>query len=487
MKRPDAAALAAIIALFLVLCAGIGIFHPDRSFVTYRYAENVAAGHGLVYNAGDAPSEGYANTLWLAKCAMMRATGLPLPIAAPLLSLFFGVATLVLLWMVVRAHTTLTASLVATGVAAASGPLAVAAMSGEGTSMTAALAVATALLLERAASRRLLWILAGGAGVLLAMCGNALGVVFPVALAIRLRNRHENGSLRAGGILAAVVFVAGMIAFHAWRFSVFGSLVAVAPGFDAARASLSDGFVSQPHDIAPFGWFYLMLFIAGLAGWRVSSEGRPLAALACGMAITTGLVTLSTRDPLPGLAGSAVLVPLLAIPMALLVEALPRAGRTPRIDALAVASLLVVCTGWAMDLRVSARHLRETHDVTLAPLGKWMAAWRPDGTLLCDAPGAVPYYSGWRTAALANNVSVSAAPDLVALTSQGLFIADMDQNETRIADALAGRYRVLAAIRRDWTHDRAFILYARNDIPELSEDAKVSFPQGIGTVVRLNR
>jgi hypothetical protein len=115
-----------------------------------------------------------------------------------------------------------------------------------------------------------------------------------------------------------------------------------------------------------------------------------------------------------------------------------------------------------------------------------MATWRADGTLLCDAPGAISYYSGWATTVVAGNAMPPGAPDLVILASQGLFDVDMGRDAARVAAALTGHYRVLGAIRLDWTRDRAFIIYAREDIPVLDENARGSFPQGVGTVVRLN-
>lgn len=486
MKRHDVIALASVVALFVAVCAAIGPIHPDRSFVAFRYAENVAAGHGLAYNPGDAPSEGYGGALWLFLCALAAKAGLVLPATAWLLSLACGVAALAVLWRGLRVRVGLTAALAASGLVAASGPLAIAAMSGEGAALTALVAVATVVLLDRAGADRVRWIAAGVSGALLAMCGNALIVVFAVALALRVRFARGAATSRPGVVLAAAVFAAAVAGFHAWRLAAFGSLVARAPGLEAGRASFADLFVAQPYDMAPFGLFYVMLLVVACAG-VAASRARATAWLALGAAVAAGMATLATRDPLPGLAGSAVLVPLLAIPVAHLVEAVPLGNRARALDVVVIASLLVASVGWAMDLRAFARHIRESHDTTLAPLGKWMAQWREDGTLLCDTPGAVPYYSRWRAAVVDRDATLAAAPDVVMLTSAGQFVADMEEEQARVAQALADRYRVLAAIRLDWTRDRALILYARNDVPKLDDEIVAAFPHGIGTVARLNR
>ncbi|HEX6838458.1 MAG TPA: hypothetical protein VF334_17900, partial [Polyangia bacterium] len=36
----------------------------DDAYIEYRYATNAAHGHGLVYNIGDPPVEGFTSFLW---------------------------------------------------------------------------------------------------------------------------------------------------------------------------------------------------------------------------------------------------------------------------------------------------------------------------------------------------------------------------------------------------------------------------------------
>lgn len=486
MTRRDAVTLAAILAVFFAVCAAMGPFHPDRSFVAYRYAENLANGHGLAFNPGDAPGEGYGSALWVVLCAVLHRAGLSLPAVAPLLSLLFGALTLIVLWLALRRRSGDIGALVATGLAATTGPFAVAAMSGEGITLTALLAVALVMILGRAEGNRAPWILAAMVGVLIAACGNAWGIVLPVAFLLRLRELRERNDARAAALIAGVVYLAGAIGFHLWRMTTFGSLTVDAPGFGGGRASFADLFVSQPHDMAPFGWLYLILFVLGVTG-ALASRGRSGDWLAVGLSLVVGAITLSVRDPLPGLASSAALVPLLVIPVAGLVDAVPRAVRSRGVDAAMIAALMLVAIGGAADMRIFVRHQKDTHDVTLRPLGEWMAAWRPAGTLLCAQPGAVPYYSRWRSDVIAGDASLAASPDVVMLTSEGMFDAVTDETQARIGAALSGRYRLLAGLRLEWTRDRALLVHARSDIPELTEPERAAFPPGLGTVTRLNR
>lgn len=49
----------------------------DDAMISMRYASNFAHGHGLVWNAGDAPVEGYTNLLWTLWMALLHVSGLP--------------------------------------------------------------------------------------------------------------------------------------------------------------------------------------------------------------------------------------------------------------------------------------------------------------------------------------------------------------------------------------------------------------------------
>ena len=51
----------AMLALAVWYLTGIATWTPDDAFIAYRYAEHLAQGHGLVWNAGEAPVE----PLWI--------------------------------------------------------------------------------------------------------------------------------------------------------------------------------------------------------------------------------------------------------------------------------------------------------------------------------------------------------------------------------------------------------------------------------------
>lgn len=71
----------AVLFVFGLVSAALGAWLCDDSFISLRYAENLVAGHGLVYNAGEFV-EGYTNLLWTLLIAGFAALGAdPLAVA----------------------------------------------------------------------------------------------------------------------------------------------------------------------------------------------------------------------------------------------------------------------------------------------------------------------------------------------------------------------------------------------------------------------
>lgn len=89
-----------IIAIGLVrLALGLWLgFRPfDDTYITFRYALNLASGFGLVYNIGE-PVLGTTSPLWAIVLASLHALHLPMESASLALSLSFDIVTAVLLF-----------------------------------------------------------------------------------------------------------------------------------------------------------------------------------------------------------------------------------------------------------------------------------------------------------------------------------------------------------------------------------------------------
>lgn len=90
----------------LALASGLWLLHVERhaflcddAFISFRYARNLAEGHGLVFNPGFERVEGYSNFLWVLMLAGCQCLGIAPEAAANPLLLGCG---FVLLWLVTR-------------------------------------------------------------------------------------------------------------------------------------------------------------------------------------------------------------------------------------------------------------------------------------------------------------------------------------------------------------------------------------------------
>lgn len=73
----------------------------DDAYISYRYAQNLADGHGLVFNIGERV-EGYTNLLWTLMAAAGIKLGLPAPLAGHWLGVFSGALLLLATYLYAR-------------------------------------------------------------------------------------------------------------------------------------------------------------------------------------------------------------------------------------------------------------------------------------------------------------------------------------------------------------------------------------------------
>lgn len=93
MVLPACAALLALVYYF--------DFTQDDAYITFRYAANYTAGHGLVYNIGE-HVEGYTNFLWTILMVLGRLAGFELVFFSKVLGTLFGVGTIILCYVLGR-------------------------------------------------------------------------------------------------------------------------------------------------------------------------------------------------------------------------------------------------------------------------------------------------------------------------------------------------------------------------------------------------
>lgn len=420
-----------------VLLFGVGLtwvlpFAVDDSYISMRYASNLASGHGLVFNPGEAPLEGYTNFLLvLVESALIRAGMVTLaPVKALLaisgLALIFTVAAYGRLRLVdgtagapLRWLPGLAALLVAT-----SSPVLLWTASALETVLFALLVTAAAIgyalfLIERLSGPKLLlaellWVLA--------ILARPEGLLFwgltvghTVLLSLFRRDRKVL-QVRLPGILLGALSIA---AYGAWKLAYFGDLL---PATYWAKAKPMDASTFLGGGVRFLGFlsingnfFIALILVAGaVMAWRHRVEIRSplwyLAVLAAGYAVY--VLSLGSRTAMDD--AYRFYVPLVPLASLLLIElgaTLRPAVRDIRVavtaSVVAVAFLIPLRAhdlwhAWRIDLNWGMLHYRiPGRDVARGlerghvALGRWLRDHAPrDATVVLHDAGAIPYFSG---------------------------------------------------------------------------------------------
>lgn len=90
------------VAVFAVFLWKVWGFMVDDSFIFFRYAENIAGGHGIVFNPGEMPGEGFTSWLWLLLLSFVRWLGIGLVGASKVFGILFFLGGGWLLYSIIR-------------------------------------------------------------------------------------------------------------------------------------------------------------------------------------------------------------------------------------------------------------------------------------------------------------------------------------------------------------------------------------------------
>jgi len=405
-------------------------FLTDDCYISFRYARNLAAGHGLTFNIADAaaPVEGYSNFLWVLVMAGFERLGVPAPSVVHWITIASGV--LLLAWvsafLVRRVCATRSGAVAGALFFGTFPPLALWSTGGLAT-MPLALAVFGAfhaLLADPERPRGLragVW--AGAAALLRADGAFWVGLVL-LAAAVRWLLLRRPGLLRA--ILTCAGVLALVLAAHlAFRQLTYGEWL---PNTARAKVSVSELSPELVEDFYRRGTNYVvsffLTFTSGLLALLLAL--RLLARPAGGAALSSAIVLLGTLWYARHVGGDFMtmgrfLVPalvFLAVLFAAAVDRFAAASRRGRalaaglIAAACVLSLLPAFDRHPVPYELRYRfHFRwNKTDGMLSERGKWaeMKAnaerWvvlgkalqghtRPGESLAYGAIGAVGYYS----------------------------------------------------------------------------------------------
>ncbi len=259
----------------------------DDAFISFRYAKNLADGHGLRFNLGEhRPVEGYTNLLWVLWLSLCERLEGPTPVFARASSLACGAALVVAVVRFVRlrisprAAVTIPAALFLGTLP----PLAVWSTSGLAT-MPFALAIFVAferLLGDPERPRGLQAGVAVVAVVLLRADGFGFAGLVLAAAGLRWLRTREPRLLRAGAIGAAFLVVT--VASHfLWRHAYYGDWVP-----NTAHAKVDSGSETYVQGLQYVGTWLLVfpgIPIALLAAAALPGARRVPAAGACAVMV----------------------------------------------------------------------------------------------------------------------------------------------------------------------------------------------------------
>ena len=407
---------AALASKFLIA----GVEAIDDAYISFRYAQNLVEGHGLVYNPGEPPVQGYTNFLWVLTIALGLAMGLPPVATACGLGFIAGLATLLLTaaWSFRRLAPGQAAAAVAPVLLVANLGFVVWSLRGLETGLFALLLLAAGLAhLRRPAGAGL----SPWSAVLLVLATLTRpegALAFALTALHLLISRWREGAplLRREDLPALAIFVGGVGLYGGWCAWYYGDPL---PNTFHAK-------VGGPLDSLPRGGHYLWMFARYGTGWpllllplallpRTRRDGtRSLAVLmVAGFAVYIALVG---GDVFPAYRFLVPVLPFLYLlvgdGLAGLEDAIGRAvDRRPRmatgvgrrLGRLAIPALTV---GLLLAVLAVATHRPSSfyagnewrrgnqYTESLRMVGRWLRREMPPGTWIALNPaGALPYES----------------------------------------------------------------------------------------------
>lgn len=432
MRTHGAVALVAValvaMAAFLLgapLAGGLSLwgFTLDDAYISFRYSENLASGHGPVWNVGLDPVEGYTSFLWVVLMSAAEVIlGLPADAASKLISVAAALGLVAILALYGHRRVLAVRVVAIAGLALSPAFLLITAQGME-TTLAALLATASAVLFFEAVQRQGHRALGAyfGCGLLSVLTRPDLAVFWGVTLlglVVLSFGSQERRALPRIGLWLAVAFVLPALVYLAWRRSYYGYL-------------LPNSFYvkSSPGLISPFGLSIVKAFLKDMAlvyvaalvplfaltARRASDRGRVghdrlahtrLFAIAVLFAAVTSFVAAGILfDPIQGglYRFQMPVYPVLLLLLVLTAAELGPLRWSPRrawtglaTGALVVAALVILPLHTLSEARsyavVDTQHDRREAGQALAAVG----GERP--SMLVTEAGALPFFAGpgWR-------------------------------------------------------------------------------------------
>jgi arabinofuranosyltransferase len=419
LARETASRLA--LAALALLVSFSGVIWPswltDDAFISFRYAQNLVAGNGLVYNAGERV-EGYTNFLWTMLAALAIKLGGEIVFLSYLSGVVLGLAILLLSYGLARTLIGPAWALVAALIVATSQSLLVYTARGSGleTGLFTLLALAGSVCVLHPRAWRWCGPLFALATLTRPEGALLIGLTFLYIWLVGTEHpphRSMSGYIRTivGRIRTTLPMLGGYLLivgpYFLWRVTYYGDLL---PNTFYAKTGgglrqFERGLIYSGAFALTFGGPLLLICLAPLLdGWRgVLRSWHGYLLLLIG-AYSAYIVAVG-GDHFPGDRFFVPLVPWLALLLAAsMAWVYARAQRRPsaaRLAPAALALVLLLYTGNALDRGSDFNSIIKGNDESLGiwrELGWWLHDHgAADESMAASGAGAVAYYSDHET------------------------------------------------------------------------------------------
>jgi arabinofuranosyltransferase len=424
MARPWVYALVAVVILLAhqaFYYRDLGRDAVDDAYISFRYADNLVAGHGLVFNPGERV-EGYTNFLWTVLLALFMRMGVSASASSIVLGGAFGLATLWLVYRFCQMEWPDRPVVAVVGMLclAVDGSFALWAVSGMETSMFSflVLAAVTCHVWEWKTDKP--GFLSGAVAALAAMTRPEGLLVFVVLMGHQLLARLvvQRRLPVVADVAKAGAFVTLYLPYYLWRYYYYGFLL---PNTFYAKVAVGDATAQIRRGLshtATFGRLHLSWLLPLIAAVPIVKRRISFWLTACLAVLLTYMayITYVGGDWSVG----RFFVPILPLSYVLVATGLVelydtakgwlsrRAVSSRALRAFqwsAAACLLLGLTGLFNSSSLEGEHklfvarfqaAKATH--ARVTMGKWLRDNVPADTYIAvDAAGQIPYYSGLRT------------------------------------------------------------------------------------------
>ncbi|EID54125.1 hypothetical protein [Saccharomonospora xinjiangensis] len=477
----QAALILGLVAVFLVGTWAAIEFTVDNAYITFRYSENLADGHGPVWNVGEDPVEGFTNFGWMLLLSVFAALDWNLDDVAKLLSALIGLATGGMLVRHGHRLGSWPAALIAGTTFVVFLPTYFHVAAGLETVAFAAVVLrATLVGLDALAGRTVrVWeppLLVLVAGML--RPEGAFVAALPLAVWLWQRRRDRVAWFWTG-LTAAVG-----LGYFAWRWSFYG--YPLPNTFSVQFGKLDSGLRWVEDTAVVFG--PLVLLTGVLLVPRATRRAATLLLAVVGATYLTYALSGPSMDYLHRFAYHAFPVLCLGAGLGVSAIATRLGGRASLQRALAAATgaLTVAWAGlWGVlsgELPLIANYgvdLERTHVAIGKALADTDVPQRARSLAVHD-PGAIPYFSGWRTVdylglndeAVAHGADPTAVvreaePTVIVVTASGPYVPGTVHG-LRVVEATSGYEYVGKVQMRDGYWLNLFVL------PEWAEPVATS-------------